>query len=200
LRVQKTRDPVNGASTAASSTVAVDHSSLQHQQQHAQGGVDGQGSASNNGTTRPRNPFGSSQSGPTSTPIPILGQLGNQGSRSVSSSATSPTPSASAVKSEGRAEQSPSLASASLANGTGESITVRRESQGSNNPGSGQNMATSMPPPSSVGPRLPSDSPSPFLGAAHQQHSHAPAFGLDSRWRHPGKGIILVKPLNNLTL
>jgi hypothetical protein len=171
--------------------MAADHGALQRQQE----GVDGQGLAGSNGASVRRNPFGSSQSISTSASIPTLGQLGNQGSRSVSSSVTSPTPSASAVKSESRAEQSPSLVGASLANGTGDSITIRRESQGS---APGQNMATSsMPPPSSVGPRLASDSPAPLPGISHQQaqHPHAPAFGLDSRWRHPGKGRVNLQTL-----
>ncbi|KAH0539102.1 hypothetical protein FGG08_004340 [Glutinoglossum americanum] len=193
LRVgaQKMRSPVNGASPAGSSNLTAapaDHGASQRQQQHAQGGADGQGPASSNGvSSRPRNPFGSSQSGSSSAPIPTLGQLGNQGTRSVSSTATSPTPSAPAVKSETRAEQSPSLAGAPLVNGAGESITVRRGSQGSN-PGPNQNISTSsMPPPSSVGPRLPSDSPAPGTANPQTQYPHAPAFGLDSRWRHPGK-------------
>ncbi|KAH0559974.1 hypothetical protein GP486_003504 [Trichoglossum hirsutum] len=194
LRVgtQKARSP-DDASPAGSSSITADHGALQRQS-HAHG-VDGQ----NGAPLRPRNPFGSSQSSSGSAPIPTLGQLGNQGARSVSSSATSPTPSAPGIKSEGRAEQSPSLAGASFANGAGDSITVRRGSQGSN-PGTSLNASTSsMPPPSSLGPRLPSDSPAPLLGTANQ-HPHTNALALDSRWRHPGKGSTIFDLFNGMTL
>lgn len=100
-----------------------------------------------------------------------------------SGSTKSPTPMFNGVKSEAQPGQSPAL-------GT---VQLRRPSNDTNEAAqSPQIMASTMPPPSSVTPRLPSGSPHP-QAQNHGTHttSSAATNAFDSKWRQPGKGWVL---------
>ncbi len=172
------------ATKAASPSVAVDNGALERQQKHVQAGVNGHDASTRLG---PKNPFGGLGSGPAAGNIPTLKSLSHDGASSAS--AASPTSSTSAVKAEVQAGQSPALGAINPSSSGGE---VRRDSHGSNQAAQSPYLtASTMPPPSSVTPRLPSGSPHP---TAHP-HAHipftptpAPVAPSDSKWRQPGKG------------
>ena len=166
------------SSANATTGVAVDDEALKRQQDLVKAGANGQGAATDGRSARPgpSNPFGGSHSASGSTPIPTLGQM------SRSASAASPPATVNGVKSEIQAGQSPALGA----------VELRRGSSGSNEVMLSPHPATlSMPPPSSVTPRLPSGSPHPQMNAvtSHVSQPHVPNNAFDSRWRQPGKGM-----------
>lgn len=161
----------------ATAGVAVDDEALKRQQDLVKAGANGHGAAGDGASSRPgpRNPFGGSHSGSNSTPIPTLGQI------SRSASAASPPVTVNGVKSEVQAGQSPALGA----------VELRRNSSASNEAAQSPHPTTlSMPPPSSVTPRLPSGSPHPPTNmiTTHAPPPHVPPIAFDSRWRQPGKG------------
>lgn len=167
-----------------SARVTVDNEALQRQKDLVKAGANGQGtSTADDVPPRPgsRNPFGASQSGSGSTPVPTLAHPSLDMNRS--GSAASPSPSAIGVKSEVQLGQSPALGA----------VQVRRSSNGSNEAIQSPHLAAStMPPPSSLTPHLPSGSPHPQTQShANYTAHHATTNAFDSKWRQPGKGGLL---------
>ena len=166
-----------GQKSNSSSGVAIDNEALKRQQDLVKAGANGQGATATNGTTRPspRNPFGSSHSGSGAAPNPSLHRLSQERTRS--SSAENPATSMNGVKSEG-----PGISPALSA------VQLNRDLNGSNEARHSPNtVPTTMPPPTSITPRLPSGSPHPqAITNTYTSYTHPVAF--DPRCRQPGKG------------
>ena len=160
--------------------VAVDSQALKRQQDLVKAGVNGQSSGLNNGGsshTGLRNPFGGSSSVAGSTVVPTLNQLAQERHGSAASS----PPATNGIKHETQSEKSPALATVQPRNGSNTSDEVIP---------SPDLAALTMPPPASITPRLPSNSPHPQMMT---MSTHPPPIQnlsnpLDSRWRLPGKG------------
>ena len=169
------------SSDAVTTGVAVDNQALKRQQDLVKAGVNGQSSttgAVSSTTSGLRNPFGGSHAGSGSTPVPTLNQIAQERR---SSSAASPPSSSNGIKHETQPGQSPALAA----------VEPRRDSNASKEALPSPHLpASTMPPPASVTPRLPSGSPHPqtIASSNHVPHSHNLSNPLDSRWRLPGKG------------
>ena len=175
-----------GQKTNGSSGVAIDNEALKRQQDLVKAGANGRAPAATNGTTRPgpRNPFGSSHSGSGATPIPTLQRLSQERARS--SSAENQAISMNGVKSEGPGK-SPALSA----------VQLDRDLNSSNEATKSPNIAAStMPPPSSITPRLPSGSPHPQAAATNTHTSYPHTVAFDPRWRQPGKGEQRCRLLN----
>ncbi|MCJ1484725.1 hypothetical protein MMC06_004898 [Schaereria dolodes] len=159
--------------------VAVDSQALKRQQDLVKAGVNGQSSGLNNGGsshTGLRNPFGGSSSVAGSTVVPTLNQLAQERHGSAASS----PPATNGIKHETQSEKSPALATVQPRNGSNTSDEVIP---------SPDLAALTMPPPASITPRLPSNSPHPQMMT---MSTHPPPIQnlsnpLDSRWRLPGK-------------
>ena len=169
-----------GQKPNGSTGVAIDNEALKRQQDLVKAGANGQGSAATDETSRPgpRNPFGSSHSGSGAAPIPSLQRLSQERARS--GSAENPATSLNGVKSEGHG-RSPALSA----------VQLDRDQDGSSETRQSPNAAAStMPPPSSVTPRLPSGSPFPQTATAttHNHMSNTNPVAYDPLWRQPGKG------------
>ncbi|KAI9698485.1 MAG: hypothetical protein M1836_004066 [Candelina mexicana] len=171
------------ANKAPSPGVAIDGGALERQKKHVQAGVNGHDASTGPG---PKNPFGGLGSGPVAGTIPTLNSLSHD--RASSASGSSPTLSASAVKTEIQAGQSPALGAV---NPSGSGNGVRRDSHGSSQAAQSPFLAASaMPPPFTATPRLPSGSPHPTA----QPQAHLPYIPAtaqvapsDSKWRQSGK-------------
>lgn len=164
-----------GQKSNGSTGVAIDSDALKRQQDLVKAGTNGQGAVTTNGTPHPgpRNPFGSSHSGSGAAPIPTLHRLSQERARS--SSAENPASSMNGVKSEGTGK-SPALSAVQL----NRYLDEARQSPNA--------AASTMPPPSSVTPRLPSGSPHPQATTMNTHNSNIHAMPFDPRWRQPGKG------------
>lgn len=170
-----------GQKSGGSIGVTIDNEALKRQQDMVKAGANGQGPATNNATTRlgPRNPFGRSQSGSGSTQIPSLHTTSQERTRSAS--VEQPVGTSNGVKSEVPSGQSPALGTVQL------NRDINRSSESGHSP---HPAISTMPPPSSVTPRLSSHSPHPQATANnHNWNVQSAATSFDSRWRQPGKGM-----------
>lgn len=169
-----------GQKAAGSVGVSVDSEALKRQQDLVKAGANGQGAAASDGTPRSSilNPFGGSPSVPGLPKIPSLPTASHDTTRSAS--AERPASSTNGVKNELPPGHSPALGA----------VQLNRELSRSSEPTHSPNPAvSSMPPPSSVTPRLASNSPHPPTAAnnSHGWNAQPSATSFDSRWRQPGK-------------
>lgn len=170
-----------GQKAGSSAGVSVDSEALKRQQDLVKAGANGQGAAAGDGTTRSGvlNPFGGPPSSQGLAKIPPLHTASQDSDRSAS--AERPTSSTNGVKNELPPGQSPALGA----------VQLNRELSKSSEPTHSPNHAvSSMPPPSSVTPRLASNSPHPPTAAnnLHGWNAQPSATSFDSRWRPAGKG------------
>ena len=173
---------VGQKSNDKSSEALVDHEALKSQQDLVKSGSNGHLDAVTNGvSSRPnsRTPVANAGSGTGAANVPTTNNA-TQDQRS--GSAASPG-SSNGVKSETQPAKSPALAPGMLRKG---SSTSNEATQ------SPSLAATSMPPPASITPRLPSGSPHPQ--AIHTSQIYQPTNPLDTRWRQPGKSMELLIP------
>ena len=168
-----------GQKSAGSAGVSVDSESLKRQQDLVKAGTNGQGAATSEGTPRlgALNPFGGSPSSLGLPNIPSVHAASQDSTRSAS--AERPTSSTNGVKNELPPRQSPALGA----------VQLNRELSGSSEPAPNP-VVSSMPPPSSVTPRLASHSPHPPAAGnnSHGWNAQPSATPFDSRWRPAGKG------------
>lgn len=170
-----------GQKAGGSAGVSVDSEALKRQQDLVKAGANGQGAAVSDGTPRSGalNPFGGSSSGAGLTKIPSLNTASQESTRSAS--AERPTSSTNGVKNELPPGQSPALGAVQL----NRELSKSSEATHSPNP-----AVSSMPPPSSVTPRIASNSPHPPTAAnnLHGWSAQPSTTSFDSRWRQAGKG------------
>ncbi len=166
----------------ASSTLAgvTDHDEvLEPQRDPAKAGTNGRATVHDIG---PRQDSRNSLGDTGSTPVPTSGQASQD--KNPGATAMSPSISVNGVKTEAQLGRSPALGS----------VQLRRSSHGSSEALQSPNLAaSSMPPPSSVTPRLASGSPHP-QAQNHTNHvaQPAPTNVFDSKWRQPGKGRVFI--------
>ena len=155
--------------------VSIDNEALQRQQDLVKAGANGRGAT----VSGIQNPFGGSPAVSGSVKIPPLHPATQDRAGSVSSEY--PATSANGVKSEVSVGQSPALGAVQL------SREFNRSSESTHSP----NPAIStMGPPSSVNPRISSNSPHPPAAATNSlgHSAQTSAASADPRWRQPGKG------------
>lgn len=161
--------------------VSIDSEALQRQQDMVKAGANGRGAIAGNepSSSGPQNPFGGSPAASGSAKIPPLHPVSQD--RAASASAEYSATSANGVKSEVSVGQSPALGAVQL------NRELNRSSESTHSP----NPAMSaMGPPSSVNPRIASNSPHPPAAAtnSHGHNTQISAASSDPRWRQPGKG------------
>ena len=164
-----------------SSGISVDNEALKRQQDLVKAGTNGQGFSLNNGSLRPglRDSLGRSSSQPEAPQIPSFQSVSLD--KAKNASIEQPSASANGIKSEVSSTKSPALGAVQL----NRELNSSSESRQSSNAGT-----STMPPPSSVTPRLASQSPYPPVAGinSHGWGTQPAATAYDPRLRQPGKG------------
>ncbi|MCJ1380825.1 hypothetical protein MMC17_003934 [Xylographa soralifera] len=161
-----------GSKVATESTngVAVDNEALKRQQDHVKAGANGHTAITNGGSSTKLATSPDVLNGSKLVTPDQLSQDRTSGTIATASMATN------GIKSETQLRQSPAIPA-----------TVARHNSNSSTeyPQSPHNVSTSMPPPTSITPRLPSGSPHPQVN--HSSQNNQTSNPLDSRWRQPGR-------------
>ncbi|MCJ1405326.1 hypothetical protein MMC11_008553 [Xylographa trunciseda] len=156
------------ATTENTNGVTVDNEALKRQQDHVKAGANGYAAITN----------GDSSTKLLASPaVPMISKSATPDQLALDRMSGAIAPMASnGVKSEGQLRQSPAITA---------TVVRHNSNTSSENPQSPHNASISMPPPSSITPRLPSGSPHPQIN--HSSQNNQISNPLDSRWRQPGK-------------
>ncbi|KAI9731537.1 MAG: hypothetical protein M1834_004657 [Cirrosporium novae-zelandiae] len=176
LWVGQKASPASTPKPSANPDIGVDQEALRRQQELVKAGTNGLATETSSSRPSSRNPFGGSQSTPTTMPVPAFRRPSHDSQQN--ESATSPTD---AVKSEAVPNQDPNTTAAQQ---------KRSESQSSQEgKGTSQPADTAvMPPPSTTTPRIPSSSPQPQSQPSN--HNVRPTISpFETRFRLPGKDL-----------